>query len=422
MTQLNRRQMIAASFAAAAMPSDAFAQTVPTGKVELEVFALASSNWQLVIDRFMTAYPNIKINYTRFGTDDFKQALRVGASSGKLPDVWWNWGGSLASSYNNAGHSLKITPEILKEQGIDAVLNQTAIDIAAQGGQLYGIPHKTSPFTFIYKKPLFAKFNLTEPKSLAELEKIADTLKANKITPFSCGGKFSWMTMRYFDFFLETFAGSQGHDDFLDMKRAWTEEPVIKSFAKLKEWNDKGYFPQGFLNVDPSTATSALYSDQAGIVFEVISVETTRIQREGQKVEDYGSFPLPTSQPKLRVPGSPSQYQVNAKTTGDKRAAALLFAAFVVKPENAPTTAAATGFMSATKGILPDANLPMQRKWAELTASEVGYYRLTDQGLPQEVVAAFFEAQDGMLLGGTSPKDAGQQVQEAIDRFKKRAN
>lgn len=421
MIKLNRREVLAGSIAAATLPGMAQAQAVPQGPVALDVFALASSEWQRVFDRFTAAYPNIKINFTKFGTDDFKQALRVGASSGKMPDVWWNWGGSLASPYNNAGHTVKFTPAMLKEYGVDTVLNQTAIDIASQNGELYGIPHRNSPFSFIYKKSVFAKFNLSEPKSFADLEKVAETLKANRVLPFSVGGKFSWMTMRYFDFFLETFAGPQGHDDFLDMKRAWTEEPVIRSFAKLKEWNDKGYFPPGFLNVDPSTSTAALFTDQAGLVFEVVSVETNRILREGQKPEDFGTFPLPTGQSKLRVAGSPSQFQVNSKLTGDKRAAALLLATFVVKPENAMTTAEVHGFPSATKGILPPASLPIQRKWAELTSGEVGFYRLTDQGLPQEIVAAYFEAQDGMLLGGVSPAEAGRQVQQAIDRFKRRA-
>ena len=60
------------------------------------------------------------------------------------------------------------------------------------------------------------------------------------MTPFSLGGKFSWMTMRFTDFFIEHFAGPKLHDDLMNMRVSWDQEAVVKGFAKLKEWQDKG--------------------------------------------------------------------------------------------------------------------------------------------------------------------------------------
>ena len=45
--------------------------------------------------------------------------------------------------------------------------------------------------------------------------------------------------------------------------------------------------------------------------------------------------------------------------------------------------------------------------------------KLTDQGLPQDVVASYFEAQDLVILWAMKPEEAAEQVQEAITRFKK---
>jgi raffinose/stachyose/melibiose transport system substrate-binding protein len=420
MNFISRRSLVAAALLLGTAP--ALSQTVPTRPVTLELFGLASHNWQLVIDRFQAQYPNIKIKFTKFSTDEMKQALRVGASSGKLPDLWWNWGGSLASPYNRAGYALKITPEMQKEYGIDQNVTPASLDITRDGADLYGIPNKIGPFGFIYKKALFAKYNIKEPTTFQELEKAAETLKANGVTPFSIGGKFSWMTMRFFDFFLEHYAGPAGHDALLNTDTSWTSDPVVKSFAKLKEWSDKGYFPKGFLNIDPSTNLPLLYNDQAAIVFDTPSLETGRIIRENMSPADYGTFPLPTDHKPLRAPGSPSQFQVNAKAPDETRQAALLFVSYAVRPEVAPVTAEAVGYPSATKGILPPENLPIQRKWAEWTQSEVGFYKLTDQGLPQDVVASYFEAQDSVILGAMTPEEAAEQVQEAITRFKKRNN
>ena len=245
-------------------------------------------------------------------------------------------------------------------------------------------------------------------------------MKKNNVIPFSNGGKFSWMTMRYFDFFLETFAGPEGHDALLDMKTSWKSEPVVKSFAKLKEWSDKGYFNPGFLNVDPSTSVTMLYNNSAAMVFESVTIETNRLLREGQDPAAYGTFPIPTGNKVRRVAGSPSQIQVSSKTSKEKQDAGLLWAMYVARPDVAPFTNANVGFPSATKGVFPTGNVPSSRQWAEWVQADIGLYRLTDQGLPQNIVASYFEAQDSMLLGMMTPAEAAAEVQKAIEKNAKK--
>ena len=38
--------------------------------------------------------------------DEMKQAVRVASAAGKMSDTWFNWGGSLASPYDEGGHAL----------------------------------------------------------------------------------------------------------------------------------------------------------------------------------------------------------------------------------------------------------------------------------------------------------------------------
>src|SRR4029078_7890368 len=113
MPDLPRRYMpIALLLSAAAFAGPAVAQKVPTGNVTVELFALATNGFDPGVEAFNKQYPNITVKLTKFGTDEMKQALRVGASSGKMPDIWFNWGGSLASAYNKAGLALCLTPRL----------------------------------------------------------------------------------------------------------------------------------------------------------------------------------------------------------------------------------------------------------------------------------------------------------------------
>ena len=75
---------------------------------------------------------------------------------------------------------------------------------------------------------------------------------------------------------------------------------------------------------------------------------------------------------------------------------------------------------SAVKGVMPSAETPNQQMWANWLQGDVGLYLPSDQALPQEVVAAYFEAQDSVLLGAMTPADAAKQIQEAVVAWKKR--
>jgi len=54
-------------------------------------------------------------------------------------------------------------------------------------------------------------------------------------------------------------------------------------------------------------------------------------------------------------------------------------------------------------------------KWLQ---GEVKLYLPTDQALPQELVNAFFQAQDGMIIGSITPEAACAQIQKAVDQYK----
>jgi raffinose/stachyose/melibiose transport system substrate-binding protein len=410
---------IALLMSAAVYAGPATAQKVPTGNVTVELFALATNGFDPVVEAFNKQYPNITVKLTKFGTDEMKQALRVGASSGKMPDVWFNWGGSLASPYSKAGLALELTPRI-KELKLEETLIPSAIKLAEYNDKLYGVPNRLVSMSFFYRKEMLEKAGVAEPKSFAELEAASEKLKAAGITPFSLGGKFSWMTMRFTDFFIEHFAGPKLHDDLMNMRASWDQDAVVKGFAKLKEWQDKGYFNQGFLNVDPATNMQALYAGNAAMVFDVSSIEASRLKRENIDPRTYGTFPAPSDQTPRRVSGFQQQLQISAKASPEVQDAAILFATFVVRPDVAAANISTMGGPSAVKGVMPSAETPNQGLWANWLQGEIGLYLPSDQALPQEVVAAYFEAQDSVLLGAMTPADAAKQIQDAVVAWKKR--
>jgi raffinose/stachyose/melibiose transport system substrate-binding protein len=54
-----------------------------------------------------------------------------------MPDMWFNWGGSLAAPFIDGGHALEITPELAAKYGLDKSISPIALDLARHNGKLY---------------------------------------------------------------------------------------------------------------------------------------------------------------------------------------------------------------------------------------------------------------------------------------------
>ena len=405
-------------FIPAGIAQDLTKPPVPSGNVTFSFWGIASQPWQIMIDDFQKTYPNLKVKWTKYSTDEIKQALRVSSAAGKMSDAWFNWGGSLASPYDAGGHALELTPQLSNQYSVDKNIVPAALDLARYNGKLYGIPVWVRPMTIIYKKSLFDKYGLTAPATFDELEKACDTLKSKGVTPFACGGKFSWMTMRTTDFLIEHFAGPAMHDKLFSLEASYNSPEVIKAFAKLKEWVNKGYFNDGFISLDPNQSIPLLFQDKAAMTFQGPWIEDQNIIPAHEDPNNYVPIIAPADQKPVRVSGFQEQIQFWAKSKPDQQKAALLFASFVTTPEVAKRHIADFGSPSAVLGVLPPANRPIAAQMAKWLQGEVALYLPTDQALPQELVNAFWQAQDSLVLGTLTPEAACEQIQKAVDQYK----
>lgn len=393
------------------------AQTAPSSPVTIELYGIASGGWQPVIDDFQAKYPSITVKWTKFGVDDLKQALRVGASSRRMPTMWYNWGGTLAGPYNQAGLALDMT-DLLKQSGIDKRLNATALQLAAEDGKVRGFPYRLLPAGLFYRKDIFEQNGIAVPKTFAEVEAAADALAKKNVVPFATGGKFGWMTMRYMDYLIEHFAGPEKHDALKTLEASWESPEVVKAYAKLKEWTDKGYFNKGFITVDPTTAVTMLYGGQAAMVMEGPGVEASRLLRDNVDRSRWGTFVPPTDRQPQRAMGYITQLQVSANAPREQRDAAVLFLQFLADPENATKYLPTLGGPSAVLGAKYGPDLSLSRVWVDTLESGLKMYLPADQGLPQELVSVYFETNDSVILGSITPQQAAAQMEAAVKRYK----
>lgn len=364
-----------------------------------------------IIADFMEKYPNIKIDVTYMSSDDIKSNTKIAASSGTLPDMWYNWGGVLAEFYAENGLSLDLTDYAKKNNWSDKYL-AGAMEQCEYQGQLIGLPQNLVGLVMYYRTDIFKKYGIEVPTTFADLEKACETLVKNGVTPFS---SYSAHMMRYSEALIEYYGGKEEHDKLLTLEGDWSKsEAVTKSFEKLKEWNDKKYFPDGVLTADTSTAKMYVYSGTSAMIMENPGM-ASEIMANGYDPEQYGWFAFPTESNEDgtgRLSAFVKMCQFNAGITEEKLNAAMLFWDYYYSDESIAAHAAIEQPTARIGVKLPD-NYALADGMLDLINKNGGFSTM-DLKVPAEVMSQYFAAQDGVILGTVDPGKAGADIQAAI--------
>ncbi|TWE09118.1 carbohydrate ABC transporter substrate-binding protein (CUT1 family) [Neobacillus bataviensis] len=396
--------------------SSTAADTSKDGKIQISVWSLQSQDKTFlnsVYKDFEKENPKIDLKVNEYTVDSMKEALKVAASSNTMPDTWFTWGGSLGSFYPENGLAADLT-DIAKKDNWDQKYNKAAIDLTKVNGKIYGVPYHLNSMGMFYNKEVYQKAGLSAPKTFDEFESQLQKLKDSGVTPLTVGGKSGWMLMRFTEQLIEHYAGPQLHDQLNTMEASWNDPAVVKSFAKLKEWSDKGYFPKGFISIDPTELETTMYQGKGALALEGTWFDGNVID-QGLKADNFDFFSFPSGQTPERMSSFVEMFQVNSNLSKEKQAAVIKFLEFVSGKNEVNKFADKYGSAAALGITYPDTN-----PHVSVMADQVkkGNFLISDQALPQQVVQALFEAQDKVVLGQFTPKQAAQSIQSAIKDYK----
>lgn len=366
-----------------------------------------------IIEDFMEKYPNVKIDVTYMSSDDIKANTKIAASSGTLPDMWYNWSGVLAEFYAENGLSMDLT-EYAAENGWDEKYLSGAIEQCQYDGQLIGLPQNLVSLDMYYRTDIFEQYDIKVPTTFEELEAACETLLENGITPLSAAAGSHMM--RYLEAILEYYSGPEEHDSLLSLETDWsTSEAVTKSFAKLKEWGDKGYFPKDTLTADAAGAKMYVYGGTAAMIMENPGMAAEIVANEDDAGK-YGWFAFPTSDDgNGRMSAYAKMCQFNAGLSEEKLEAAMLFWDYYYSDESLE---AHSSIEQPT--ALAGAELPENYSLAEGVLEDIeakGGFSTMDLKIPAEIMSQYFAVQDAVILGQTAPENAGAEMQAAIESY-----
>jgi raffinose/stachyose/melibiose transport system substrate-binding protein len=393
-------------------------QAAGSGKMQLTIWQLNGKQDALdvLVKEYNAAHPEVQIVPAYYDTDGIKDACKVAASSKTLPDMWFNWGGSLGGFFaeNDLVYDLS---SYARTNGWDKIFSPGVLSLCTLSGKLAGYPISYNVLDVYYRKDIFAKYNLNVPTTFAEFENVCAVLKQNGITPISTGGLYGWHTMRFVELLIEHYAGAELHDKMSTFQVSHDNDATVQALTKYKEFCDKGYFPTGFITASPNDTQLAVFSGQAAMDIEGQWYDGGIIQ-EGQDMNLYGTFAFPSGGSN-RLSAFAEMTQLNANLSPEKLEACIKFLDFYFSKESLAR------FGQYFNQPLPrlDAQMPADQPNVAImlnTSNRNGTFTITDQAFPTEIADELFRVQDGIANNQVTPKEGAARIQAAITAYQKK--
>jgi ABC-type glycerol-3-phosphate transport system substrate-binding protein len=207
-----------------------------SGSISFDGIWTASSgqkNFQDVIKGFNKLYPNVKVNYKPVG-NNLPTVLATAVAGGHPPDMADIAQPGTIQQFANQG---KLKPITYATGVISKNFAPAWKQLGTFNGKLYALPFKAANKSVVwYNVPAFKAAGVTPPKTLSQLLRDAQTIKASGTPAYSIGGADGWtLTDMFENIYLRTF-GSAKYNALSQHKIKWTDKSVttaLKTMAKI---------------------------------------------------------------------------------------------------------------------------------------------------------------------------------------------
>ena len=194
-----------------------------------------------IVKKFQEANPDIQVKLNTAAHEEFKKSVRLWLASDNPPDVITWFAGNRAMYFVEKGLIMDIS-DVWQEAGLFEKFPKAFQSISLKDGKAYFLPDTYYWWAIYYRKSIFQKYNLTEPKTWDDLLKVCATLKENGVAPFAIGTKYPWTAAAWFDYLNMRVNGYAYHMDLMSGKVPYSDAGVKKTFEYWGQLVKNGYY------------------------------------------------------------------------------------------------------------------------------------------------------------------------------------
>ena len=366
-----------------------------------------------------------RVKLTAIQNDKYKQKLIIAMSSGEGPDMYTTWSGGPMDEYIDSGFGQPIT-ELYRAAGLEQTYMPAATAQASYKNEIYAVPVINTVISGVfYNREIFNKYGLEEPKTITELEKICDTLKAGGITPFALANSSKWQGDMFFQGLATRYAGLKDFRDAYAGTGSFEAPCFCYAGKKIQEWVKKGYFPSEInsLSTDNGQDQQMFYQETAAMMYSGSWYTSTFKQESSEFYKKIGWFPFPECDEAEEgekyadiCNGTIGDQFISFNCTGDKLKAAFNCAKNYSDDEEIQKMIDA-GKIPPIQNVqekLKDSLMLKICRYAE-SASDVQLWY--DQFLPSEVAAVHLDLSQKLFGLSITPEEACSKTEEAMAEY-----
>lgn len=207
----------------------------------------------------------IKVEVTPY--PDLDRVLRVAILGGKGPDIVMTPGPSFAQEYAFSG-KLEPLDGYVDQYGWKKMIIPFMYAMGEVDGTLYSIPKTYETMLLWYNTPLFDKYGWKPPKTIEEMETLAEKMMAKDIIPFASGNAdwkpaVEWL----FTVAANHIAGPEKVYQALKGEIPWTSPCFVESVNATKKWFQKKWLAGGkYFSMTGDDTYAMLTSGEAGMM------------------------------------------------------------------------------------------------------------------------------------------------------------
>jgi multiple sugar transport system substrate-binding protein len=295
-----------------------------------------------LVKGFEAANPGITVKINTFDHEGYKTSIRNFLTA-DAPDVVNWYAGNRMAPFVNAGLFDDVS-DVWKANGLDKSLASAAPSMT-QNGKQWGIPYTYYQWGVYYRKDIFDKLGITEPKTWDQLLAASKKLKENKIAPFAIGTKATWTTGGWFDYLNLRVNGYQFHMDLTAGKVPYTDTRVKAVFDKWDDLVKPGYYLENHAAYQWQEALPAFVKGEAAM-YLMGNFAVAPMREAGLKDEQIGFMQFPEITKGVAMAEDAPTDTVHIPAKAKNKADARKFLAYIA-------SAKAQTEMNKTLGQLP---------------------------------------------------------------------
>lgn len=283
--------------------------------------------FEAMVKGFEAEHPDIKVKINVFDHEGYKTSIRNFLTA-QPPDLITWYAGNRMAPFIEAG-LIEDVSDLWVKEGLTDTLKSAEASMTLKGKK-WGVPYTYYQWGIYYRKDIFSKLGISEPKTWQELLAASAKIKAAGMTPFAIGSKQSWPTAGWFDDLNLRVNGYKFHMELTSGKVAYTDQRVTAVFDKWDELVKPGYFLANHASFMWQEALAPFVKGEAAM-YLIGNFAVAPMKEAGLKNEQIGFMVFPTINPAVpRAEDAPTD-TLHIPTGAKNKADARKFLAYAAR-------------------------------------------------------------------------------------------